>query len=150
MAVSLRLRGAHPHFANPLMVRRDGLCETGRGSKRGGMADPEDPIGKSAILGMIPMAVAVFVIANDFTALSAALPVIERTFGTSVDTSQWVINGYAMVFGGHRHRRPGSPTCSGAADMSGRSSATAALSALTSFFAICVFIDAGNGPAGML
>jgi len=64
-----------------------------------GMADPEDPIGKSAILGMVAMAVAVFVIANDFTALSVALPAIERTFGTSVNTSQWVINGYAMVFG---------------------------------------------------
>jgi len=63
------------------------------------MADPEDPIGKSAILGMIAMAVAVFVIANDFTALSVALPAIERIFGTSVNTSQWVINGYAMVFG---------------------------------------------------
>jgi len=63
------------------------------------MADPEDPIGKSAILGMVAMAVAVFVIANDFTALSVALPAIERTFGTSVNTSQWVINGYAMVFG---------------------------------------------------
>ncbi len=70
------------------------------GLKTGGsMADPEDPIGKSAILGMVAMAVAVFVIANDFTALSVALPAIERTFGTSVNTSQWVINGYAMVFG---------------------------------------------------
>jgi EmrB/QacA subfamily drug resistance transporter len=63
------------------------------------MADPEEPIGKSAILGMVAMAVAVFVIANDFTALSVALPAIDRTFGTSVNTSQWVINGYAMVFG---------------------------------------------------
>jgi len=70
------------------------------GLKTGGsMADPEDPIGKSATLGMVAMAVAVFVIANDFTALSVALPAIERTFGTSVNTSQWVINGYAMVFG---------------------------------------------------
>ncbi len=63
------------------------------------MADTDAPLGKSAILGMIAMAVAVFVIANDFTALSVALPAIEKTFGTSVNTSQWVINGYAMVFG---------------------------------------------------
>ena len=63
------------------------------------MADTEDALSKSAILGMIAMAVAVFVVANDFTALSVAIPAIERTFGTSVNTAQWVINGYAMVFG---------------------------------------------------
>ena len=63
------------------------------------MADTEDALRKSAILGMIAMAVAVFVIANDFTALSVAIPAIEKTFGTSVNTAQWVINGYAMVFG---------------------------------------------------
>jgi EmrB/QacA subfamily drug resistance transporter len=48
---------------------------------------------------MVAMAVAVFVVANDFTALSVAIPAIEKTFGTSVNTAQWVINGYAMVFG---------------------------------------------------
>jgi len=63
------------------------------------MAATEDTLSKSAILGMIAMAVAVFVVANDFTALSVAIPAIERTFGTSVNTAQWVINGYAMVFG---------------------------------------------------
>lgn len=54
---------------------------------------------KSAILGMIAMGVAVLVVANDFTALSVALPAIEKAFDTDVTTSQWVINGYAMVFG---------------------------------------------------
>jgi len=63
------------------------------------MAGNDDALSKSAILGMIAMAVAVFVVANDFTALSVALPAIEKTFGTSVNTAQWVINGYAMVFG---------------------------------------------------
>lgn len=63
------------------------------------MADTDEPLSKSAILGMVAMAVAVFVVANDFTALSVALPSIEKSFGTSVNTSQWVINGYAMVFG---------------------------------------------------
>jgi EmrB/QacA subfamily drug resistance transporter len=48
---------------------------------------------------MIAMAVAVLVVANDFTALSVALPAIERELHTSVNTVQWVINGYAMVFG---------------------------------------------------
>ena len=39
------------------------------------------------------------VIANDFTALSVALPAIESEFGADVTTVQWVINGYALVFG---------------------------------------------------
>jgi EmrB/QacA subfamily drug resistance transporter len=45
------------------------------------------------------MALAVFLIANDFTALSVALPEIEREFDSQVSTVQWVINGYALVFG---------------------------------------------------
>lgn len=63
------------------------------------MADADEHLSKTTILGMVAMAVAVFVIANDFTALSVALPAIERDFSTTVNTSQWVINGYAMVFG---------------------------------------------------
>ena len=45
------------------------------------------------------MAVGVFVIANDFTALSVALPAIEKRYGADLTDRQWVINGYAMVFG---------------------------------------------------
>src|SRR5829696_726516 len=45
------------------------------------------------------MAIAVFVIANDVTALSVALPQIEKDFDTDVSTVQWVINAYALVFG---------------------------------------------------
>jgi MFS family permease len=63
------------------------------------MAVMEDGLSKATILGMIAMGVAVLVVANDFTALSVALPAIERTLHTSVTTVQWVINGYAMVFG---------------------------------------------------
>ncbi|MGD8422542.1 MAG: MFS transporter, partial [Methyloceanibacter sp.] len=63
------------------------------------MGKDGDKLNKSTILGMIAMAVAVFVIANDFTALSVAIPGIEKDFGTNVNTTQWVINGYAMVFG---------------------------------------------------
>lgn len=51
------------------------------------------------ILGLVAMSVAVLVVANDFTALSVAIPAIEREFGVGLDTAQWVINGYAMVFG---------------------------------------------------
>ena len=59
----------------------------------------EDRLSKATILGMIAMGVAVLVVANDFTALSVALPAIEHTLHTNVTTVQWVINGYAMVFG---------------------------------------------------
>jgi EmrB/QacA subfamily drug resistance transporter len=58
-----------------------------------------DRIDKSVILGLAAMALAVLVIANDFTALSVALPALEREFGVGVNKVQWVINGYALVFG---------------------------------------------------
>ena len=50
-------------------------------------------------MGLGAMALAVLVIANDFTALSVALPAIEQGFGTDVTTVQWIITGYALVFG---------------------------------------------------
>jgi EmrB/QacA subfamily drug resistance transporter len=59
----------------------------------------EESLSKATILGMIAMGVAVLVVANDFTALSVALPAMERDLRTDVTTVQWVINGYAMVFG---------------------------------------------------
>ena len=63
-------------------------------------AKPADGrLGKGAVLGLAAMAVGVFIIANDFTALSVAIPAIEKDFGIDLTTAQWVINGYAMVFG---------------------------------------------------
>ena len=63
------------------------------------MTQTEQPLERTAVLGLIAMGLAVLVIANDFTALSVALPAIEQDFGASVTTVQWVINGYALVFG---------------------------------------------------
>ena len=63
------------------------------------MADLKEPLDHRAILGLFAMALAVLVIANDFTALSVALPAMETEFGADVTTVQWVINGYALVFG---------------------------------------------------
>lgn len=60
---------------------------------------PEEPLNKSQILGLGAMALAVLVVANDFTALSVALPAIEAEFLADVTTVQWVITGYALVFG---------------------------------------------------
>src|SRR6516225_1639451 len=45
------------------------------------------------------MLVAVFAIANDFTSLSVALPKLERDFHTNIETVQWVMNAYSLVFG---------------------------------------------------
>lgn len=54
---------------------------------------------RGTVLALAAMAVAVIVIANDFTALSVALPAIEEDFDSSLSTVQWVINAYALVFG---------------------------------------------------
>jgi MFS family permease len=54
---------------------------------------------RGTLLALGAMALAVFVFANDFTALSVALPEIEDDFDSDVSTVQWVINAYALVFG---------------------------------------------------
>jgi EmrB/QacA subfamily drug resistance transporter len=54
---------------------------------------------RGTLLALAAMALAVFVIANDITALSVALPDIESEFDSDVTTVQWVINAYALVFG---------------------------------------------------
>lgn len=63
------------------------------------MAEQREKLTKQHMLGLVAMAVGVFVIGNDFTALSVALPHMERDFRADVTTVQWVINGYALVFG---------------------------------------------------
>src|SRR5438309_1295268 len=65
-------------------------------------ADPVgrgDRLSRGTVMALVAMGLAVFVVANDFTALSVALPVIERQFDADVSSVQWVINAYALVFG---------------------------------------------------
>ncbi|AWF83470.1 MFS transporter [Microbulbifer sp. A4B17] len=50
-------------------------------------------------LGLAALILAAFLISNDFTAYSPALPAIEREFNADITSSQWIINGYALVFG---------------------------------------------------
>ena len=64
-----------------------------------GAAGAPDRLDRGTLFALLAMALAVFVIANDVTALSVALPDIERQFDSDVSTVQWVINGYALVFG---------------------------------------------------
>ena len=45
------------------------------------------------------MLIGTLVITNDFTALNVALPAIENAFKVDITTAQWVISGYALVFG---------------------------------------------------
>lgn len=63
------------------------------------MPEAERALGRAEYLGLSAMALAVLVLANDFVALSVALPAIEKDFKADVTTVQWAINGYALVFG---------------------------------------------------
>jgi EmrB/QacA subfamily drug resistance transporter len=57
------------------------------------------PIDRGTWLALGAMGVAVFVLANDFSAINVAIPQIERDFDTDVTTAQWVVNAYALTFG---------------------------------------------------
>lgn len=54
---------------------------------------------RATLLALFAMGLGVFVVANDFTALSVAIPNIESDLNTDLTTAQWVINGYSLVFG---------------------------------------------------
>jgi EmrB/QacA subfamily drug resistance transporter len=72
--------------------------EQGRGrNPRAGKAT--ERLDRGTVLGLAGMAVAIFVVANDFTAPSVALPAIERAFRVDVSTVQWTVNIYALWFG---------------------------------------------------
>jgi EmrB/QacA subfamily drug resistance transporter len=60
---------------------------------------PQQSLDRTTILALMAMGVAVFIVANDFTALAVALPAIEKQFDSDVSTVQWVINAYALTFG---------------------------------------------------
>jgi EmrB/QacA subfamily drug resistance transporter len=59
----------------------------------------DQPVGRGTWLALIAMGIAVFVIANDFSAINVAIPQIEHDFKTDVTTAQWVVNAYALTFG---------------------------------------------------
>jgi len=62
-------------------------------------AAPADELDRRTRFALVAMGLAVLIVANDFTALSVALPAIERDLDTSLTTVQWVINAYGLVFG---------------------------------------------------
>jgi EmrB/QacA subfamily drug resistance transporter len=62
-------------------------------------ASRKEPLGRGTIMALVALSSAVFLVANDFTALSVALTNMEGSLDTDVGTIQWVINAYALVFG---------------------------------------------------
>ncbi len=56
-------------------------------------------LGRRTVLALCASSLAIFVVANDFTSLSVALPAMERNFHVGVSTIQWTINAYALGFG---------------------------------------------------
>jgi EmrB/QacA subfamily drug resistance transporter len=62
-------------------------------------ASNSQPVDRRTWLALIAMGLAVFVIANDFSAINVAIPAIESDFDTSVATAQWVVSAYALTFG---------------------------------------------------
>jgi EmrB/QacA subfamily drug resistance transporter len=50
-------------------------------------------------MALFAMGAAVFLIANDFSAINVALPTMESDFHTNINTIQWVVNAYALTFG---------------------------------------------------
>jgi EmrB/QacA subfamily drug resistance transporter len=63
------------------------------------MEASKPPIDRGSKLALLAMGMAVFVIANDFSAINVAIPQIESDFNTDVTTAQWVVNAYALTFG---------------------------------------------------
>ncbi|HWV87748.1 MAG TPA: MFS transporter [Capillimicrobium sp.] len=58
-----------------------------------------EPLGRAVVLSLVAMALAVFVISNDISAMTVAVPDMERDLDATVGTVQWVINAYTLVFG---------------------------------------------------
>lgn len=64
-----------------------------------GNAGAREALAPGTVMALFAMALGVFVIGNDFTALGVAIPAIESDLNTDIATSQWVINAYALSFG---------------------------------------------------
>ena len=63
------------------------------------MSGRQDRIAPGTLMAVAAMGLAVLVIANDFSALSVALPSIQHDLNADVPSVQWVMNAYALVFG---------------------------------------------------
>jgi EmrB/QacA subfamily drug resistance transporter len=69
------------------------------GVRHDAAVEDDTRLGGDTWAALVAMGLAVFVIANDVTAMSVALPAIERDFDSDVSVVQWVVNAYALIFG---------------------------------------------------
>lgn len=65
----------------------------------GGAMAAKEKLTTAQVGGLAALLIGTLVITNDFTALNVALPAIENAFKVDITTAQWVISGYALVFG---------------------------------------------------
>lgn len=63
------------------------------------LTDTGDEVSRETWFAIGAMLMAVFAVANDFTAMNVVLPTIESDMNTDLATVQWVVNGYALMFG---------------------------------------------------
>ena len=54
---------------------------------------------RATVVSLVAMALGIFAVAVDFTALAVVVVDIEQDLGTSLNRAQWVINAYTVVFG---------------------------------------------------
>lgn len=54
---------------------------------------------RKQILTFLAMGLGILAVAMDITAINVAIPAIEKTFKTDVETIQWLVNGYVLSFG---------------------------------------------------
>ncbi|WP_299001871.1 MFS transporter [uncultured Shewanella sp.] len=63
------------------------------------MQGSEQKEAKISVLALLAMVLSVLMIAIDFTAFSVALPIIGEEFKAGINKTQWIINGYTLMFG---------------------------------------------------
>lgn len=61
-------------------------------------AKPAPKTADNVILPFVAMGLGVIILAQDFSSVNVALPAIERDLNSRLNTVQWVINAYALVF----------------------------------------------------
>lgn len=54
---------------------------------------------RATVVALAAMSLGIFVVANDFTALTVAVVEIEQDLDSTLNRAQWVINSYTVVFG---------------------------------------------------
>ncbi|KAB1910357.1 MFS transporter [Micromonospora sp. AMSO1212t] len=70
------------------------------GDPRPAVPAASEPAGRNRWIVLILVTLAQFIVALDATVVNVALPSIDRDLGMSEADLQWVVNAYALIFGG--------------------------------------------------